>query len=257
MANPVGACRFPARPSAATDRTGQATGRRSTGWELHLPIQHHAQPGASDFTLRGDGSPGLHATWSGSTGSTRGPHGVGVDACQRQMKRARVTSSRLAFCWWRPTATVETVTSAPEMHPTERLYSRARSRSPTRCCFRTRWRPTCGRRRARAGSCNALRMGASMASRRACDAATVAKIIETFASGCLTTTFVSTHSTWGQRQQRTTSDGAVRDELAADMAAGRKREAASPFAHMLRPRHAYDNECCQWMAVAGESEIGS
>lgn len=66
-----------------------------------------------------------------------------------------------------------------------------------------------------------------------CDAATVAKIIETFASGCLTTTFVFTQHL-GAAAAAHHSDGAVRDELAADMAAGRTRGGVA-FAHMLRP----------------------
>ncbi len=60
------------------------------------------------------------------------------------------------------------------------------------------------------------------------DAATIAKIIETFASGCLTTTFVYT------QHLGAASDGPVRDELAADLAAGDKRGGVA-FAHMLRP----------------------
>jgi len=66
-----------------------------------------------------------------------------------------------------------------------------------------------------------------------CNAATIAKIIETFASGCLTTTFVYTQHL-GAAAAAHTSDGPVRDELAADMAAGHKRGGVA-FAHMLRP----------------------
>ena len=66
-----------------------------------------------------------------------------------------------------------------------------------------------------------------------CDGATIAKIIEAFASGCLTTTFVYTQHLGGAAAAHT-SDGAVRDELAADLAAGTKRGGVA-FAHMLRP----------------------
>jgi alkylation response protein AidB-like acyl-CoA dehydrogenase len=66
-----------------------------------------------------------------------------------------------------------------------------------------------------------------------CDAATIGKIIETFASGCLTTTFVYTQHL-GAAAAAHTSDGPVRDELAADMAAGHKRGGVA-FAHVLRP----------------------
>lgn len=66
-----------------------------------------------------------------------------------------------------------------------------------------------------------------------CDAATIGKIIETFASGCLTTTFVYTQHL-GAAAAAHTSDGPVREELAADLAAGHKRGGVA-FAHMLRP----------------------
>lgn len=66
-----------------------------------------------------------------------------------------------------------------------------------------------------------------------CDPATIAKIIEAFASGCLTTTFVYTQHL-GAAAAAHHSDGPVRDELAADMVAGRVRGGVA-FAHMLRP----------------------
>jgi len=66
-----------------------------------------------------------------------------------------------------------------------------------------------------------------------CDAATIAKVIEIFASGCLTTTFV-----WTQHQGASAgaffSDGPVKAELAEDLASGAKRGGVA-FAHMLRP----------------------
>ena len=63
--------------------------------------------------------------------------------------------------------------------------------------------------------------------------ATIAKVIEAFASGCLTTTFVYTQHL-GAAAAAHTSDGPVRIELAADLAGGKKRGGVA-FAHMLRP----------------------
>lgn len=66
-----------------------------------------------------------------------------------------------------------------------------------------------------------------------CDSATIAKIIEAFASGDLTTTFVYVQHLGGAAAAHY-SDGPVRDELAADLVAGTKRGGVA-FAHMLRP----------------------
>ena len=66
-----------------------------------------------------------------------------------------------------------------------------------------------------------------------CDAATIAKVIEAFASGCLTTTFVYTQHL-GAAAAAHTSDGPVGIELAADLAGGKKRGGVA-FAQMLRP----------------------
>jgi len=66
-----------------------------------------------------------------------------------------------------------------------------------------------------------------------CNAATIAAIIEAFASGCLTTTFVFTQHL-GACAAAYHSDGPVRDELAAAMVAGQIRGGVA-FAHMLRP----------------------
>jgi alkylation response protein AidB-like acyl-CoA dehydrogenase len=66
-----------------------------------------------------------------------------------------------------------------------------------------------------------------------CDLATIAKIIEMFASGCLTTTFVWTQHL-GATLAASTSDGPVNAELADDLASGKKRGGVA-FAHMLRP----------------------
>ena len=69
-----------------------------------------------------------------------------------------------------------------------------------------------------------------------CDAPLIAELIETIASGCLTTTFV-----WTQHLGATAaawySKGPVRDELSVALATGAKRGGVA-FAHMLRPvRH--------------------
>ena len=66
-----------------------------------------------------------------------------------------------------------------------------------------------------------------------CDARTIAKIIEAFASGCLTTTFVWTQHL-GATAAAASSKGPVRSELAEDLASGTKRGGVA-FAHMLRP----------------------
>jgi len=66
-----------------------------------------------------------------------------------------------------------------------------------------------------------------------CDAATVAKIIEIIASGCLTTTFVWTQHL-GAAAATNASAGPVKDELGAELASGRRR-AGVAFAHLLRP----------------------
>lgn len=66
-----------------------------------------------------------------------------------------------------------------------------------------------------------------------CSASTIAAIIEAFASGCLTTTFVWTQHL-GASAAAHFSDGPVRNELAAAMAAGAVRGGVA-FAHMLRP----------------------
>ncbi len=66
-----------------------------------------------------------------------------------------------------------------------------------------------------------------------CDAATIANIIEMFASGCLTTTFVWTQHL-GATLAANTSDGPVKAELADELASGKKRGGVA-FAHMLRP----------------------
>ncbi len=66
-----------------------------------------------------------------------------------------------------------------------------------------------------------------------CDGASIAKIIEAFASGCLTTTFVWTQHL-GAAAAAHASDGPVRAELADDLLAGHKRGGVA-FAHMLRP----------------------
>jgi alkylation response protein AidB-like acyl-CoA dehydrogenase len=64
------------------------------------------------------------------------------------------------------------------------------------------------------------------------DPTTIRTVLELLSSGCLTTTFV-----WAQHLGATaaafTSDGPVRDELADDLASGRKRGGVA-FAHMLR-----------------------
>lgn len=66
-----------------------------------------------------------------------------------------------------------------------------------------------------------------------CDAATLSTIIEIIASGCLTTTFVWTQHL-GATAAANASSGPVKDELGAELAAGRKR-AGVAFAHLLRP----------------------
>ncbi len=66
-----------------------------------------------------------------------------------------------------------------------------------------------------------------------CNAATIAKVIEMFASGCLTTTFVWTQHL-GATLAAHNSEGPVKAELADELASGRKRGGVA-FAHMLRP----------------------
>ena len=66
-----------------------------------------------------------------------------------------------------------------------------------------------------------------------CDAATIAKIIEIMAGGCLTTTFVWTQHL-GAAAAANAADGPVRAELADDLVSGTKRGGVA-FAHMLRP----------------------
>jgi len=66
-----------------------------------------------------------------------------------------------------------------------------------------------------------------------CDAATIVKIIEALASGCLTTTFVYVQHL-GAAAAAHNSDGPVRSELAAELVAGEKRGGVA-FAHMFRP----------------------
>lgn len=62
---------------------------------------------------------------------------------------------------------------------------------------------------------------------------TIWAVIEAFAGGCLTTTFVWTQHL-GAAAAAFYNAGPVHDELAADLAAGRKRGGVA-FAHMLRP----------------------
>ena len=66
-----------------------------------------------------------------------------------------------------------------------------------------------------------------------CDAATIAKVIEVLAGGSLTATFVWVQHL-GAAAAAFNSAGPLRDELADDLVAGRKRGGVA-FAHMLRP----------------------